>query len=180
MNQLNNKVIILDRDGVINYDSDNYIKSPEEWLPIPGSLEGISLLKQAGYKVAVATNQSGIARGYYDLDTLNAMHLKMQKLLAAFGANATIDYISYCPHGSEDNCNCRKPKPGMLLEIAKHFSVQPETVIFVGDKISDQKAAKAANMQFVLVKTGKGEDTAKDIKAQSYDSLADWVNDFLE
>lgn len=175
-----NKVVILDRDGVINYDSANYIKSPEEWIPLPGSLEAISKLKQAGYKIAVATNQSGLARGYYDLDTLSAMHLKMQKLLAEFGDDVKVDYISYCPHVSEDNCTCRKPKPGMLLEIAKYFSVEPEEVTFVGDKASDKKAAQAAKMQFVLVTTGYGEETAKACKNKAYESLEAWVNSFLK
>jgi len=186
MKQSNNKLIILDRDGVINYDSKNYIRSPQEWIPIPGSLEAISQLKKAGYKVAVATNQSGIGRGYYSLDTLNAMHLKMQKLLTAYGANMKVDYICCCLHKPDDHCSCRKPKPGMLLEIAKYFSVNPEDVIFVGDKASDQKAAESAKMQFVLVKTAYVDsinvDTATAImtatkrEPQVYESLAAWVN----
>jgi len=155
------KLIILDRDGVINYDSDDYIKSPEEWIPIPGSLEAIARLNKAGYKVAVATNQSGIARGYYDLDTLEKMHQKMQKLLAE--VNGKVDHISFCPHAPDDNCLCRKPKPSMLLEIADSFAVSPEAVTFVGDTATDMQAAKAANMKFVLVKTGKGESTMRNL-----------------
>jgi len=182
MSQSNpHKLIILDRDGVINYDSKNYIKSPEEWIPVPGSLEAISRLKQAGYSVAIATNQSGLARGYYDLERLNAMHNKMQKLLADFDVNAKVDYIRYCPHGPDDNCHCRKPKPGMLLKIAEYFSIKPEEATFVGDKNSDKKAAKAANMQFVLLKTAYKEDTPENNKSVSgdYDSLKAWVDDYL-
>ena len=186
MSYSNNKLIILDRDGVINHDSDHYIKSPEEWLPIDGSLEAIALLNKAGYKIGVATNQSGIARGYYDFTTLEAMHSKMQQLLKNHGGR--IDYIAYCPHGPDDNCSCRKPKPAMLLEIAKHFSVNPETVTFIGDTMSDMKAASAAEMQFALVRTGKGERT---ISSESFDhhslsdisiycSLNEYVNKLLK
>ncbi len=106
------KLIILDRDGVINHDSDQFIKSPEEWKPIPGSLEAIARLNQAGYRVVVATNQSGIGRGLFDMDTLNAIHDKMHKALAQVGGR--IDAIFFCPHTNADNCDCRKPKPGML------------------------------------------------------------------
>jgi len=170
------KLIILDRDGVINYDSDNYIKSPEEWIPIEGSLAAIAQLNKAGFLVAIATNQSGIARGFYSSDVLEAMHSKMHKLLKKVGGK--IDYISYCPHGPDGGCACRKPKPGMLLEIAKHFSIEPEKVTFIGDSRSDMQAAKSANMAFILVKTGKGEKTlaAETINGKNpdyaiYDSL---------
>lgn len=149
------KLIILDRDGVINEDSDNFIKSPEEWIPIDGSIEALASLKKAAYKIAIATNQSGIGRGYYDLDTLHAMHQKMADLLKPYNIN--IDYIAYCPHVSADNCDCRKPKPGMLNEIGHHFDVDLSTVTMVGDKLGDMQAAHAAGAQFVLVKTGKGQ-----------------------
>ncbi len=176
------KLIILDRDGVINQDSDAYIKSADEWLPLPGSLDAIAQLNKAGFRVAVATNQSGIARGYYDLDTLHSMHHKMQKMLADLGGN--IDYIAYCPHGPDDNCNCRKPKPGMLLSIADKFSTSPKSVVFVGDTFSDMKAAEAAGMTFVLVKTGKGAKTYKKNAAiiepnKVFDSLYDYVQTLL-
>jgi D-glycero-D-manno-heptose 1,7-bisphosphate phosphatase len=146
-------IIILDRDGVINYDSDAYIKSPNEWLPIPGSLESIAALKQAGYKVAVATNQSGIARGYYTVDTLTAIHTKMQQALAEF--NAEIDAIFYCPHGPDDDCNCRKPKPGLLLQAAEFFQVPAHNFLMIGDSLRDSQAAHAVNAKAILVATGK-------------------------
>ena len=177
------KLIILDRDGVINYDSDNYIKSPEEWIPLEGSLEAIAQLNTMGFLVAIATNQSGIARGFYSKEVLDAMHTKMRHLLKKVGGE--IDYITYCPHGPGEGCACRKPKPGMLLEIAKHFSIAPKEVIFVGDSGGDIQAAESANMEFVLVKTGKGERT---IEAESsvnpkphyaiYDSLQDFVSNY--
>ncbi|MDX1335709.1 MAG: D-glycero-beta-D-manno-heptose 1,7-bisphosphate 7-phosphatase, partial [Gammaproteobacteria bacterium] len=113
------KLIVLDRDGVINYDSDDYIKSVDEWIPLPGSLEAITRLNRAGYTVAVATNQSGIARGYYDLDALQAMHRKMKSGLEELGGE--LGMIAYCPHGPDDSCDCRKPLPGMLNQIAAHY-----------------------------------------------------------
>jgi D-glycero-D-manno-heptose 1,7-bisphosphate phosphatase len=175
------KLIILDRDGVINHDSDDYIKSPDEWVPIPGSLQAIARLNKAGYKVAIASNQSGIARGYYSLETLSQMHQKMDNLLAEVGGR--IDYIAFCPHGPDDGCACRKPKPGMLLEIAKNYSIEPEFVTFVGDTASDKKAAEAANMHFVLVKTGKGKTTLASKNHNSdccvHDSLEAFVDSKL-
>jgi D-glycero-D-manno-heptose 1,7-bisphosphate phosphatase len=149
------KLIILDRDGVINHDSDDYIKSPQEWLPIAGSIEAIALLKRAGYHVAIATNQSGIGRDYYDLATLQAMHNKMQNLLAVH--QVAVDYIAYCPHRPDEACLCRKPKAGMLLDIAQHFKVDLQHVTMVGDTLSDMQAAHNAGAHFVLVKTGKGQ-----------------------
>ncbi len=151
------KLIILDRDGVINQDSDAYIKSPDEWIPIPGSLEAIAKLNREGYTVAVATNQSGLARGYFDLQTLSAMHRKMETLLSDLGGQ--IDAVFYCPHGPDDGCNCRKPQPGMLNEIGERFQANLKKVFYVGDTISDIKAAKAAGAKPVLVRTGKGAKT---------------------
>ncbi|MBU2013357.1 MAG: D-glycero-beta-D-manno-heptose 1,7-bisphosphate 7-phosphatase, partial [Gammaproteobacteria bacterium] len=115
------KLIVLDRDGVINEDSDEYVKSLEEWIPIPGSLEAIARLCKAGWTVAVATNQSGVARGKFDLSTLGDMHFKMQQLVMEQGGR--IDLIVHCPHGPDDGCNCRKPKPGMFRSIAEHFGL---------------------------------------------------------
>ena len=172
----NDKLIILDRDGVINHDSDHYIKSAEEWIPIDGSLEAIARLNHCGYHVAIATNQSGIARGYYDLTTLEAMHTKMQQLLKEL--DATVSYIAFCPHGPDDGCTCRKPKAGMLLEIADHFLISPEEITFVGDTLSDMKAAENAGMNFALVKTGKGKKTLEENNLDNAviaDSLADYV-----
>ena len=151
------KLLILDRDGVINHDSDAYIKSVEEWLPLPGSIEAIAQLSKAGWTVAVATNQSGIARGYYDLAVLEAMHEHLRELVAEQGGE--VGLIVYCPHGPDDGCDCRKPKPGMLKAIAEHYAVPLAGVWFVGDSLGDLEAAKAVDCQPVLVKTGKGEKT---------------------
>lgn len=151
------KLIILDRDGVINQDSDTYIKSVDEFIPLPGSLEAIARLKQAGYTIAIATNQSGIARGYYDEATLAAMHDKLAHLLDEQGGE--IDYIAYCPHGPNDDCDCRKPLPGLLTEIGSHFNVELADVPIIGDSLRDIQAARAVGAFPILVKTGKGERT---------------------
>ncbi|MDH3325630.1 MAG: D-glycero-beta-D-manno-heptose 1,7-bisphosphate 7-phosphatase [Gammaproteobacteria bacterium] len=153
------KLIILDRDGVINQDSDQYIKSPDEWIPLPGSLEAISLLNQHGYTVAIATNQSGIARGFYSENTLQQMHEKMTDLLIPI--NGRVDGIFYCPHGPDDNCDCRKPKPGLYHQIAKHFNTALDGVNIIGDSYRDLDAAMAVNAKPILVKTGKGLVTLK-------------------
>jgi D-glycero-D-manno-heptose 1,7-bisphosphate phosphatase len=150
-------LIILDRDGVINEDSDEYIKSSEEWIPIPGSLAAIAKLNQAGYKVAVASNQSGLARGYFTQKDLEDMHAKMQQELAKLGGH--VDAIFYCPHHPDDNCDCRKPKPGLLLQIAKKLNTNLENAVFIGDTLSDFQCAKNAGCHFILVKTGKGMRT---------------------
>jgi len=154
------KLIILDRDGVINFDSAQFIKSPEEWKPIPGSLEAIARLSQAGYRVVVATNQSGIGRGLFEMDTLNAIHDKMLKVLAQAGGR--IEAIFFCPHTGADDCACRKPKPGMLHEIAARFNADLSGVPAVGDALRDLQAAVAVGAQPLLVRTGKGEKTAAD------------------
>ncbi|MEN2394970.1 D-glycero-beta-D-manno-heptose 1,7-bisphosphate 7-phosphatase [Pseudomonas halotolerans] len=151
------KLLILDRDGVINHDSDAYIKSVEEWLPLPGSIEAIAQLSKAGWTVAVATNQSGIARGYYDLAVLEAMHERLRELVAEQGGE--VGLIVYCPHGPDEGCDCRKPKPGLLKTIAAYYDVALAGVWFVGDSLGDLEAAKAVDCQPVLVKTGKGEKT---------------------
>ncbi len=177
------QLVILDRDGVINFDSDNYIKSAAEWIPIPGSLQAIARLKQAGYKLAVATNQSGIARGYYDLETLASMHKKMQTELAKH--HGKIDLIRFCPHLPEDHCHCRKPKPGMLHDILSDTGLSPQKAIFAGDSISDMLAAKAANIPFVLLKTGKGERSLLNLseaerkQIKIFSSLQAFVNELL-
>jgi D-glycero-D-manno-heptose 1,7-bisphosphate phosphatase len=148
------KLVILDRDGVINEDSDAYIKSVEEWIPIPGAIAAIAQLSQAGWTVAVATNQSGIARGYYSLATLDAMHARLRSLVAEQGGE--VGQVVFCPHGPDEGCTCRKPRPGMLQNIAEHYSTGLAGVWFVGDSASDLQAALAAGCQPVLVKTGKG------------------------
>jgi len=151
------KLIILDRDGVINYDSDQFIKSPEEWRPIPGSLEAVARLNQAGYRVVVATNQSGIGRGLFDMPTLNAIHDKMHKSLAQVGGR--IDAIFFCPHSNEADCGCRKPKSGMMLEISARYGMGLVGVPAVGDSLRDLEAAARLGATPYLVLTGKGMRT---------------------
>ena len=153
------KLVVLDRDGVINSDSDQYIKSPQEWKPIAGSLEAIARFTQAGFQVAVATNQSGVARGLFDMATLNAMHDKMHKAVNQLGGR--IDAVFFCPHAADAGCACRKPKPGMLLEIAARFNIALSGVAVIGDSLRDLQAASAAGARPVLVRTGKGEMTLK-------------------
>jgi D-glycero-D-manno-heptose 1,7-bisphosphate phosphatase len=151
------KLLILDRDGVINYDSDAYIKTLEEWIPIPGAIEAIARLSKAGWTVAVATNQSGLARGYYDQAMLDAMHARLRQLVAEQGGE--VGLIVHCPHGPDDGCDCRKPKAGLLKRIAAHYGVELAGVWFVGDSSGDLDAARAVDCQPVLVKTGKGQRT---------------------
>jgi len=152
---MNTKLIILDRDGVINYDSDEYIKSPEEWNPIPRSLEAIARLKNAGYTVVVATNQSGVGRGLYDEATLHRIHDKMQNELKK--VKGKIDKIYYCPHTPDDNCSCRKPRAGLFEQIAKDFAIDLKNVPALGDSLRDIQAALTVGCKAVLVRTGNGE-----------------------
>lgn len=177
------KLVVLDRDGVINLDSDTYIKSPDEWVAIPGSLEAIARLNQAGYRVAVATNQSGIGRGLFDMAALNAMHMKMHRLAASVGGR--IDGVFFCPHTAQDHCDCRKPKPGMLKMIAERFEIEPADTPIVGDALRDLQAGVALGFRPHLVRTGKGEKTLAagglpegtkvhdDLRAFVFDFLAD-------
>ena len=154
------KLIVLDRDGVINQDSDQFIKTPEEWRVVPGSLEAIARLNHAGYRVVVATNQSGIGRGLFDMAMLNTIHEKMHKALAHVGAR--LDAVFFCPHTADARCDCRKPKPGMLAEIGRRFNMELTGVPCVGDSLRDLQAAEAAGAQPILVLTGKGEKTLRD------------------
>ena len=151
------KLIILDRDGVINYDSDQFIKNPDEWKPLPGSLEAIARLSQADYRVVVATNQSGVGRGLFDMTTLNAIHDKMLKAVAHAGGR--IDAIFFCPHVAEANCQCRKPKSGMIEEIAARYNMDLQGVPAIGDSLRDLEATARLGAQPILVRTGKGEKT---------------------
>lgn len=153
------KFVILDRDGVINEDSDEYIKSPEEWIPIPGSLEAIARLHQAGYRLIIASNQSGIARGLFDLDTLARIHAKLLEAVRAKGG--AIEAIFFCPHGPDDGCRCRKPLPGLFEEIAERLKLSLRGVYAVGDSERDVLAAESAGARPVLVRTGKGNRTIK-------------------
>ena len=154
------KLIVLDRDGVINHDSAQFIKSPDEWRPIPGSLEAIARLNHAGYRVVIATNQSGIGRGLFDMATLNAIHEKMHRALALAGGR--VDALFYCPHTADAQCECRKPKTGMLREIGVRFGIDLNGVACVGDGLRDLIAADAVGAQPMLVLTGKGERTLRD------------------
>lgn len=154
------KLIVLDRDGVINHDSDRFIKTPEEWKAIPGSLEAIAWLNQRGYRIAVATNQSGIGRGLLDIAAFNAINDKMARQLAQVGGR--IDAIFFCPHAADAHCECRKPKAGMLREIARRFSIDMKGVPVVGDSLRDLQAAQEVEAQPVLVTTGKGKATLKE------------------
>ena len=151
------KLVILDRDGVINFDSEQFIKSPEEWRPIPGSVEAIARLTQAGYRVVVATNQSGVGRGLFDMTTLAAIHDKMHRAVSQAGGR--IDAVFYCPHGADSTCKCRKPSPGMLVDIGERFNTGLDGVPTVGDSLRDLQAAMAVRARPILVLTGKGTRT---------------------
>lgn len=154
MSNANDKWLILDRDGVINADSDQFIKSPDEWIPLPGSLEAMAQLHQASYKLVVISNQSGLARGLFTQENLHNIHQKFIRLLAKAGGK--IEKIYFCPHGPDDACTCRKPLPGMLKTFAADFNVQLESVWAVGDSVRDLVAAYESGAKFALVRTGKG------------------------
>ncbi len=175
------KLIILDRDGVINHDSAEFIKTPDEWIPIDGSLEAIAQLNQAGYTVVVATNQSGISRKLFDMETLNAIHQKMHT--AAQHVGATIDAVFFCPHAADFNCDCRKPKPGMIREIAKRYDIDLSDVPVVGDSLRDLQAGFIVGCTPHLVLTGKGQSTvnAGGLPPGSvvHENLATMVNQLL-
>ena len=179
------KLIILDRDGVINQDSADYIKSAKEWQAIPGSMEAIGQLCAAGYTVAVATNQSGLSRGLFDLDDLEAMHEKMRHAAAEF--EGSIAGIYYCPHLPAEDCQCRKPAPGLLDAIAADFSVSLVDVPFIGDSLKDLQAGLQRQCRPILVRTGKGsahehqlEEHALSDKTTVYDNLSSAVNHLLK
>ena len=175
------QLVILDRDGVINEDSPAYIKSPEEWIPIPGSPEAIARLHHAGWHVVVATNQSGIARKLFDPDMLMRIHEKMRRSVAEAGG--LIEAIFFCPHGPHDNCYCRKPRPGLFLDIARRLRVSLHGVPAIGDSLHDVHAARAAGAQPILVKTSKGAATLdvcdSALVVPVYDNLASAVDDLL-
>ncbi|VUD64397.1 D-glycero-beta-D-manno-heptose-1,7-bisphosphate 7-phosphatase [Thalassocella blandensis] len=177
--------VILDRDGVINVDSDDYIKSQAEWKPIPGSIEAIVKLCDAGFHIAVATNQSGIARGLFSEVTLEAIHKLMHQQVEERGG--IIEGVFYCPHGPDDNCTCRKPNIGLLDEIEEQFSIALEGVPFVGDSLRDLQAAKTKGCDPILVRTGKGKKTYAGIHKDAlwadlpvYDDLQSFVDSFLQ
>lgn len=172
------KLAILDRDGVINEDSDDYIKNPDEWTSIPGSLEAIARLNHAGYRVVVASNQSGLARGLFNLDTLNAIHQKMFDELSKVGGH--IDAIFFCPHLPADNCDCRKPQPGLLRGIADRLETDLAGIPVIGDSLKDLQAAATVGAEPMLVLTGKGNKTLSQLEdfgdVPVYTDLAAAVN----
>jgi D-glycero-D-manno-heptose 1,7-bisphosphate phosphatase len=173
-------LVILDRDGVINYDSEAYIKSPDEWRPIPGSLEAIAALKEQGRRVVVVSNQSGVARGFFSEAALAAIHAKM--IAAIEAAGGAVSGVYYCPHLPEDGCACRKPAPGMLMQIARDFACALTGVPFVGDKVSDVLAAEAVGARPILVRTGSGLAAAAELRdrpIEVYDDLAAAVSNLL-
>lgn len=175
------KLVILDRDGVINHDRDKGVRKPDEWEPLPGSLEAIASLSQAGYQIAVATNQSGIARGVLEMETLFAIHRHMHESIVQAGGY--IDTIVFCPHSDANECDCRKPKPGMLYKISERLGVDLPSVYVVGDSLRDLQAAMAAGAKPILVKTGRGQETLESNKGldhiPAYENLAAFVEELL-
>jgi D-glycero-D-manno-heptose 1,7-bisphosphate phosphatase len=174
------RLVILDRDGVINEDSADFIKSPDEFIPIPGALEAIAALNSAGFTVVIATNQSGLARGLFDDEDLDDIHAKLDVLLAEHGGS--IDAVFLCPHGPDDGCDCRKPAPGLLRQIAAHYGVDLSGVPAVGDSIRDLQAASTAGAMPVLVRTGNGTASERDPAAEgmpTHDDLAAFVRAYI-
>lgn len=174
-------LIILDRDGVINHDSEEFIKSPAEWIPIEGSLEAIARLNYAGYRVIVITNQSGIAGDLLDVETLNHIHNKMRRMLAQVGGK--VEAIFFCPHDPKDDCSCRKPHDGSYSELAHRLRITLKDVPAVGDSLRDLHAAKSAGATPILVRTGKGGEIPADAIPEGvvvYDDLASVVDALLD
>ncbi|WP_280552604.1 D-glycero-beta-D-manno-heptose 1,7-bisphosphate 7-phosphatase [Halomonas sp. 25-S5] len=173
------RLVILDRDGVINQDSDEYVKSLEEWIPYPAAIEAIARLSRAGWTVAVATNQSGIARGYYDVEMLEAIHDRLRELVREAGGE--IAHIAHCPHGPDDGCGCRKPLPGLLEEVREALSMEDLSGSWmVGDSLRDLQAGEPLGCRPVLVRTGKGRRTEEKGEgldgAMVFDDLAAFVD----
>lgn len=158
------KIIVIDRDGVINQDSPNFIRSAADFHALPGSYAAIAKLNRAGYKVVVATNQSGIARGYFTMNELKNIHHKMLTELQAVGGH--VDGIFICPHGPDANCDCRKPQAGLLREIATKFALTADAMLVIGDSIRDLQAAQNFGCAALLVTTGNGAKTAADLRNQ--------------
>jgi D-glycero-D-manno-heptose 1,7-bisphosphate phosphatase len=175
------KLVILDRDGVINRDSKDFVKNADEWVPLPGSIDAIARLSAAGYKIAIASNQSGLARGLFDEQALESMHAKLRTLVEEAGGK--VDYIVVCPHGPDDGCNCRKPEPGLYRQVAEHFDAELDGVAIVGDSLRDLEAAVAAGAQPVLVRTGNGLETEgllqDGLAAAVFDDLAAFARSFV-
>jgi len=168
-------LVILDRDGVINQDSSDFVRSADEWLPLDGSIAAIAALARAGFTIAVASNQSGLARGLLDNGALRVMHQKLRDLVSAEGGR--VDRIVVCPHGPDDGCGCRKPAPGLLLELGEYYGISLAGVPAIGDSLRDLQAAAAAGAQPILVRSGNGRETARQLPAELrtipvYDDLA--------
>ena len=167
-------MLLLDRDGVINYESPDYIKSPDEWQAIPGSLAAIARLTQAGYRVAVTTNQSGVGRGLFSEAVLGDIHRKMLQEVEQAGGR--IERIFYCPHGPDEGCDCRKPRPGLIYQATEEMPCPRRNIVLIGDTLRDLEAAQAADIKAFLVRTGKGSATEKQLPdglaAGVYDDLA--------
>lgn len=173
-------LVILDRDGVINRDSAEFVKSAREWVPLPGSIAAIARLSRAGYTVAVASNQSGLARGLFGRNALRAMHRKLRRLVAAEGGR--VDRIVVCPHGPDDGCDCRKPMPGLLNRLARYYGLSLQGVPVVGDSLRDLQAAANAGATPILVRTGNGMKTSRNLSGdlsdvRTYDDLAAFAAD---
>ena len=168
-------LVILDRDGVINRDSSEFVKTADEWIPLPGSIAAIADLSRTGYTVTVASNQSGLARGLIDRKALYAMHRKLRRLVSAAGGH--IDRIVVCPHGPDDGCSCRKPKPGLLHRLGRHYRTSLDGVPVIGDSLRDLEAATASGARPILVRTGNGRKTEAAIEhdlagTEVFDDLA--------
>jgi D-glycero-D-manno-heptose 1,7-bisphosphate phosphatase len=178
-----NRLVILDRDGVINHDSREFVKSADEWLPLDGSIEAIATLSRAGFVVAVASNQSGLARGLFDTSSLAAMHKKLHDLVAVAGGR--VDHIAICPHGPDDGCDCRKPRPGLLHQIGERFDTSLAGAPVVGDSLRDIQAAASVDARPILVRTGNGKRTEDMLppelsSIEVYDDLGAAVTALLE
>lgn len=175
MNENQTRIIVLDRDGVINEESDDFIKTPDEWIPLPGSLDAISALSHAGFRIAVTTNQSGVGRGLYTLEMLESIHEKM--ITSIHAAGGEVDGIFFCPHLPDEGCDCRKPKPGMLRQVAMLFDCDPGSIQVIGDSMRDLEAAQSFGAKSILVRTGYGRETEKllpdNYPVRVFDNLAD-------
>lgn len=175
-------LVVLDRDGVINRDSKHFVKSADEWLPLPGSIRAIAALSRAGFTVAVASNQSGLARGLFERRALDAMHRKLRRLVSSEGGR--VDRIVVCPHGPDDGCDCRKPAPGLLRRLGRYYRTDLEGVPVIGDSLRDLEAAVSVGARPILVRTGNGGKTemalsGKPWAAEVYDDLAAAANALL-
>ena len=169
-------LVILDRDGVINRDSKAFVKSAEEWVPLPGSIEAITALSKAGFTIAVASNQSGLARGLFDRNALRSMHRKLRRLVGEAGGS--VDRIVVCPHGPNDGCSCRKPEPGLINRLVRFYRTSACAVPVIGDSLRDLQAAQAAGARPILVRTGNGQKTERSLKSdlagiEVFDDLAE-------